>query len=97
MVREFQKVMNELVERRIEEVINSKEFVSYNEILDHDLDEKLKQLKQFDSDEAKMNALSDLKDNIFEQVFSQTNIAYKTGFNDAFILAVDMFVMPKKI
>ncbi|MGI2329340.1 hypothetical protein [Planococcus sp. YIM B11945] len=97
MVQGFQQAVNNLVEKRIEEVINSKEFMSYNEILDHDLEEKLKQLKQFDSDEAKMNALSDLKDNIFEQVFSQTNIAYKTGFNDAFILAVDMFVMPKKI
>lgn len=97
MVKGFQQVMEELVQRRIEEIINSTEFISISEAIEHDLEEKLKQLAQLADDVDKLTLISDFKDNIFEQVYLQSTIAYKTAFNDALIFAVDTLMAPKKI
>ncbi|MFD1032928.1 hypothetical protein [Metaplanococcus flavidus] len=97
MIRGFQKVIEDLVEQRLEEIINSKDFISYTEVIEHDLEEKLKQLTQIDDEESKVHLLSDLQANIFDQVHLQSTIAYKTGFNDGLIFAIDTLMAPKKI
>lgn len=97
MVTGFQQVIENLVQRRLEEIINSKEFISISEAIEHDLEEKLKQLTQLDDDVDKLTLISDFQDNIFEQVYLQSTIAYKTGFSDALIFAVDTLMAPKKI
>lgn len=92
----FPKLVNQLIERRLEDIITSKEYAMFIEGIYLDLEQKLSSsIKDLDA-EAKMNLMEDIKANIFDQVFYQSKLTYRVAFKDAFSLFIDTFLTPKK-
>jgi len=97
MIDGFQKVVNKLIEERLEQIITSEEYVMYSELLHRDLDEKLAQFEKFDDETKRIEFIDDIKGNIFDQVHIQTKLAYRTAFNDALVFAINTLVNPQKM
>ncbi|AQX53055.1 hypothetical protein [Priestia flexa] len=97
MIDGFQKVVNKLIEERLEQIITSEEYIMYSELLHKDLDEKLAQFEKFEDETKKDEFIDDIRSNIFEQVHIQTKLAYRTAFNDALVFAINTLVNPQKM
>ncbi|MFD2215315.1 hypothetical protein [Metabacillus endolithicus] len=97
MIDGFQKVINKLIEERLEQIITSEEYVMYSELLHKDLNEKLAQFEKFEDETKKDEFIDDIRANIFEQVHIQTKLVYRTAFNDAFVFAINTLVNPQKM
>lgn len=97
MIDGFQKVVNRLIEDRLEQIITSDEYVMYSELLHKDLDEKLAQFGKFEDETKKDEFIDDIRANIFEQVHIQTKLTYRTAFNDALVFAINTLVNPQKM
>ncbi|MDL0421273.1 hypothetical protein QPM05_14365 [Caldibacillus thermoamylovorans] len=83
MIDGFPKLVNQLIERRLEDIITSKEYAMFIEGIYLDLEQKLSSsIKDLDA-EAKMNLMEDIKANIFDQVFYQSKLTYRVAFNIA--------------
>jgi hypothetical protein len=92
----FPKLVNQLIERRLEEIITSEEYAIFIDGIYQNLEQKLSSsIKDLD-EEAKMNLMEDIKSNIFDQVFYQSKLTYRVAFKDAFSLFIDAFLIPKK-
>ena len=96
MIDGFPKLVNQLIESRLENIITSEEYEMFMESIYQDLEQKLSSsIKNLD-EEAKNNLIEDLKSNIFQQVFQQSKLTYRVAFKDAFSFFVDTLLMPKK-
>ncbi|MBU5466278.1 hypothetical protein KQI49_05455 [Virgibacillus sp. MSJ-26] len=96
MIDGFPKLVNQLIESRLENIITSEEYEMFMESIYQDLEQKLSSsIKDLD-EEAKNNLIEDLKSNIFQQVFQQSKLTYRVAFKDAFSFFVDTLLMPKK-
>lgn len=97
MIDGYQKVVNRLIEERLEQIMTSDEYVMYSELLNKDLDEKLAQFGKFEDETKKEEFIDDIRGNIFEQVHIQTKLVYRTAFNDALVFAINNIVNPQKM
>lgn len=96
MIDGFPKLINQLIESRLENIITSEEYEMFMESIYQDLEKKLSSsIKDLD-EEAKNNLIEDLKSNIFQQVFQQSKLTYRVAFKDAFSFFVDTLLIPKK-
>jgi hypothetical protein len=96
MIDGFPKLVNQLIERRLEEIFTSEDFAMFIDGIYQDLEQKLSSsIKDLDEEE-KLNLKEDLKSNIFDQVFYQSKLVYRVAFKDAFSLFIDAFLIPKK-
>lgn len=96
MIDGFPKLVNQLIERRLEEIFTSEDFTMFIDGIYQDLEQKLSSsIKDLDEEE-KLNLKEDLKSNIFDQVFYQSKLVYRVAFKDAFSLFIDAFLTPKK-
>jgi len=96
MIDGFPKLVNQLIERRLEEIFTSEDFAMFIDGIYQDLEQKLSSsIKDLDEEE-KLNLKEDLKSNIFDKVFYQSKLVYRVAFKDAFSLFIDAFLTPKK-
>lgn len=96
MIDGFPKLVSQLIESRLENIITSEEYEMFMESIYQDLEQKLSSsIKDLD-EEAKNNLIEDLKSNIFQQVFQQSKLTYRVAFKDAFSFFVDTLLIPKK-
>ena len=96
MIDGFPRLVNQLIESRLENIITSEEYEMFMEGIYKDLEQKLSSsIKDLDEEE-KNNLIEDLKSNIFQQVFQQSKLTYRVAFKDAFSFFVDTLLMPKK-
>lgn len=96
MIDGFPRLVNQLIESRLENIITSEEYEMFMEGIYKDLEQKLSSsIKDLDEEE-KNNLIEDLKSNIFQQVFHQSKLTYRVAFKDAFSFFVDTLLMPKK-
>ncbi len=96
MIDGFPRLVNQLIESRLEDIITSEEYEMFMEGIYKDLEQKLSSsIKDLD-EEAKNNLIEDFKSNIFQQVFHQSKLTYRVAFKDAFSFFVDTLLMPKK-
>lgn len=96
MIDGFPRLVNQLIESRLENIITSEEYEMFMEGIYKDLEQKLSSsIKDLD-EEAKNNLIEDLKSNIFQQVFQQSKLTYRVAFKDAFSFFVDTLLIPKR-
>ena len=96
MIDGFPRLVNNLIESRLENIITSEEYEMFMEGIYKDLEQKLSSsIKDFD-EEAKNNLIEDLKSNIFQQVFQQSKLTYRVAFKDALSFFVDTLLIPKR-
>ncbi len=73
MIDGFQKVVNKLIEERLEQIITSEEYVMYSELLHKDLDEKLTQFGKFDDEAKESSSSTTLKETSLIKYISKQN------------------------
>ena len=96
MIDGFPRLVNNLIESRLENIITSEEYEIFMEGIYKDLEQKLSSsIKDLD-EEAKNNLIEDLKSNIFQQVFQKSKLTYRVAFKDAFSFFVDTLLIPKR-
>ena len=96
MIDGFPRLVNQLIESRLENIITSEEYEMFMEGIYKDLEQKLSSsIKDLD-EEAKNNLIEDLKSNIFQQVFQQSKLTYRVAFKDALSFFVDTLLIPKR-
>lgn len=96
MIDGFPRLVNQLIESRLEDIITSEEYEMFMEGIYKDLEQKLSSsIKDLD-EEAKNNLIEDLKSNIFQQVFQKSKLTYRVAFKDAFSFFVDTLLIPKR-
>jgi hypothetical protein len=96
MIDGFPRLVNQLIESRLENIITSEEYEMFMEGIYQDLEQKLSSSINDLDEEAKNNLIEDLKSNIFQQVFQQSKLTYRVAFKDAFSFFVDTLLIPKK-
>jgi len=96
MIDGFPRLVNQLIESRLENIITSEEYEMFMEGIYKDLEQKLSSSIKDLEEEEKNNLIEDLKSNIFQQVFHQSKLTYRVAFKDAFSFFVDTLLMPKK-
>ncbi|MEI3599097.1 MULTISPECIES: hypothetical protein [Bacillaceae] len=96
MIDGFPRLVNQLIENRLENIITSEEYEMFMEGIYQDLEQKLSSSINDLDEEAKNNLIEDLKSNIFQQVFQQSKLTYRVAFKDAFSFFVDTLLIPKK-
>ena len=96
MIDGFPRLVNNLIESRLENIITSEEYEIFMEGIYKDLEQKLSSSINNLDEEAKNNLIEDLKSNIFQQVFQQSKLTYRVAFKDAFSFFVDTLLIPKK-
>ncbi|PAE27137.1 hypothetical protein CHI07_20865 [Paenibacillus sp. 7884-2] len=96
MIDGFPRLVNNLIESRLENIITSEEYEIFMEGIYKDLEQKLSSSINDLDEEAKNNLIEDLKSNIFQQVFQQSKLTYRVAFKDAFSFFVDTLLIPKK-
>ena len=89
MIDGFPRLVNNLIESRLENIITSEEYEIFMEGIYKDLEQKLSSSINDLDEEAKNNLIEDLKSNIFQQVFQQSKLTYRVAFKDAFSFFVD--------
>lgn len=96
MIDGFPRLVNQLIESRLENIITSEEYEIFMEGIYKDLEQKLSSsIKDLD-EEAKNNLIEDLKSNIFQQVFQKSKLTYRVAFKDALSFFVDTLLIPKR-
>ena len=96
MIDGFPRLVNNLIESRLENIITSEEYEMFMEGIYKDLEQKLSSsIKDLD-EEAKNNLIEDLKSNIFQQVFQKSKLTYRVAFKDALSFFVDTLLIPKR-
>ncbi|KPH69315.1 MULTISPECIES: hypothetical protein [Bacillaceae] len=96
MIDGFPRLVNQLIESRLEDIITSEEYEMFMEGIYKDLEQKLSSsIKDLD-EEAKNNLIEDLKSNIFQQVFQKSKLTYRVAFKDALSFFVDTLLIPKR-
>lgn len=96
MIDGFPRLVNQLIESRLEDIITSEEYEMFMEGIYKDLEQKLSSsIKDLD-EEAKNNLIEDLKSNIFQQVFQKSKLIYRVAFKDALSFFVDTLLIPKR-
>ncbi|GIO22299.1 hypothetical protein [Oceanobacillus sp. J11TS1] len=96
MIDGFPRLVNHLIESRLEDIITSEEYEMFMEGIYKDLEQKLSSsIKDLD-EEAKNNLIEDLKSNIFQQIFQQSKLTYRVAFKDALSFFVDTLLIPKR-
>ncbi|MEJ9152283.1 MULTISPECIES: hypothetical protein [Bacillaceae] len=96
MIEGFQKAVNQLIENRLGDIINSEEYRMFSEAIYRDLEDKLSSITESLNEDARNNLIEDIKSNIFEQVFYQSKLTYRVAFNDSLIFLVNTLLIPKK-
>lgn len=96
MIDGFQKAVDELIENRLGELINSDEYIMYSETIHKDLEEKLALFNETSDQEIRDEVIEGLRSNIFEQVYFQSKMAYRMAFNDALVFMINTLILPKK-
>mgnify|MGYP001335263836 FL=1 len=96
MIDGFPRLVNNLIESRLENIITSEEYEIFMEGIYKDLEQNLSSSINDLDEEAKNNLIEDLKSNIFQQVFHQSKLTYRVAFKDAFSFFVDTLLIPKK-
>lgn len=96
MIDGFPRLVNNLIESRLENIITSEEYEIFMEGIYKDLEQKLSSSINDLDEEAKNNFIEDLKSNIFQQVFHQSKLTYRVAFKDAFSFFVDTLLIPKE-
>ncbi|MDF1510987.1 hypothetical protein PZE06_22910 [Robertmurraya sp. DFI.2.37] len=96
MIDGFPRLVNQLIESRLEDIITSEEYEMFMEGIYKDLEQKLSSsIKDLD-EEAKNNLIEDLKSDIFQQVFQKSKLTYRVAFKDALSFFVDTLLIPKR-
>lgn len=87
------KAINQLIEERLEQINLSDEFISFTNTIhqefEHILDPYINDLET----KEKMDLIDSLRAIVFEQVFFQSKITYKTGFKDGLSFTFNEFVI----
>ena len=96
MIDGFPRLVNNLIESRLENIITSEEYEIFMEGIYKDLEQKLSSSINDLDEEAKNNLIEDLKSNIFQQVFQQSKLTYRVAFKDALSFFVDTLLIPKR-
>jgi len=86
---DFQKLVNHLIESRLEHIINNEEFAIIMEELYQELESHLSTIYKNYNNYDKNVVIENIKSNIFEQVFNQGKIIYRVAFKDALSFYVD--------
>jgi hypothetical protein len=97
LIEGFQNVVNQLIENRLEQIITSEEYNIYSDLLHKELDEKLSAIEKLENEDKKQELIDEIRNNIFDQVHLQSKLAYRTAFSDAWILAINTLIIPRKI
>ncbi|WP_188453361.1 hypothetical protein [Virgibacillus oceani] len=95
MIDGFQNAMYQLIETRLEEIINSEEYVLFFEAIYNDLEEKLSSITEPLDEETKNEMMEDIKSNLFDQFFNQSKFTYKAAFSDSFTFLINNVLLPR--
>lgn len=96
MVDGFQKSVNELIEKRIEDITNSEEYKLFMENIYQDLEQNLSSSITDKDEKAKDILIDDIKSNIFQKTFLKSKLTYRVAFKDALSFFVNTLLLPKK-
>ena len=96
MVDGFQKSVNELIEKRIEDITNSEEYKLFMENIYQDLEQNLSSSITDKDEKAKDILIDDIKSNIFQKTFLKSKLTYRVAFKDALSFFINILLLPKK-
>lgn len=91
----FQNAMYQLIDTRLEQIINSNEYVMFFETIYNDLEEKLSSITDSLNEDMKNELMEDIKSNMFDQLFNQSKFTYKVAFSDSFSFLVNNVLLPR--
>src|SRR5690625_4204718 len=96
VVDNFQKSVNDLIEKRIEDITNSEEYKLFMEGIYQDLEQNLSSSMTEQNEKEKDNIIDDIKSNIFQKAFLKSKLTYRVAFKDALSFFINTLLLPKK-
>lgn len=97
MIDGFSRLVDQLVEKRIEDIITSEEYDVLMKGIFQELEQTLSSITSDQDVEDRNNIVEDLKSNIFQQVFYQSKLTYRVAFEDALSFYMETLPLRKKI
>lgn len=92
----FPNVIDQLIEKRLEDIFISEKYSDIIEGIYEDLENELSSSIKNIEEDTKEDLMDAIKSIVFDHVLHQSKLTYRLAFQDSFTLFVDTFLIPKK-